>query len=171
MTQKKAVSFILTGLLVGYVLAMFVLLFRPEALFDANRVVFRSFNFVPFATIINYINHWDRITWIAFTNLIGNVMAFVPLGILLQALKRSKRIWADLGIVLLTTICIEALQALLGVGACDVDDVILNFAGGAIGIGAYRVVMLITKDTEKARAASIGLLMVLGLGLVVWQML
>jgi len=36
-------------------------------------------------------------------------------------------------------VCIELLQMLLLVGTCDVDDIILNVSGAAIGYGIFKL--------------------------------
>ena len=40
--------------------------------------------------------------------------------------------------VILVISAVEAAQTLLLVGTCDIDDLILNTAGAAIGYGLYR---------------------------------
>jgi len=163
--MKKLISISLLVITALYVLVMVFLLFRPGSF-----GMVRSFNFVPFYTILKY---WDNRDWlnnaIVIENLLGNVAVFIPLGLLLQALKRSKGVWFDLMLAVLIPVCVEALQALLMVGSCDIDDVILNFAGIAIGIGLYRIARAIMKDTEKTRLAALGMLVLLGFGLLFWM--
>jgi len=124
---------------------------------------FRPVNFVPFETIGRYVSARGWINsgiWI--DNLVGNVMIFVPLGLLLGAFKRPKRVWTSLLIVLASTVAVETAQYVFCVGSCDVDDVILNFAGGAIGVVLYQIVLKMMKDTEKARMVAAVLLVILG---------
>lgn len=88
-------------------------------------------NWVPFETIGHYcqVGGWDSVR-----NLLGNLVLFVPLGLLLPALHaelRSARLVAafSLGVSLL----IEALQYASGQRVADVDDVLLNTLGGCLG--------------------------------------
>ena len=66
------------------------------------------------------------------TMLIANVLMFVPLGFLMPVLWRQ-RWWQTPLIVLTATLCIELIQPLFA-RSFDVDDIILNFIGGAIGL-------------------------------------
>jgi len=167
--SKKLVTVLLWLIAALYAAVMIFLLFRPFS----TRMGWRMFNFVPFDTIVK--TYWDNRAFLnarlVLENLVGNVAVFIPLGLLLQALKRSKGVRLDLLLALLIPVCVEALQVLLMVGSCDIDDVILNFAGIAIGIALYRVTRHVTKDTEKTRLVALGVLTLMGLGLVGWMML
>lgn len=44
-------------------------------------------------------------------------------------------------------------QLIFGLGAADIDDVILNCLGGLIGILIYRGLCALLKDEEKVRTA------------------
>ena len=66
------------------------------------------------------------------TMLIANVLMFVPLGFLMPVLWRQKW-WQTLLIVLAATLCIELVQPFFA-RSLDVDDILLNFIGGAIGL-------------------------------------
>lgn len=76
----------------------------------------------------------------AVINLCGNVVMFVPLGFLLpRVFPRLTR----LGQILLATLAImtviETAQCLTLRGFCDVDDLILNTAGAALGYGIHKL--------------------------------
>ena len=64
--------------------------------------------------------------------LIANVLMFVPLGFLMPILWRQKW-WQTLLIALAATLCIELIQPFFE-RSFDIDDIFLNFAGGAIGL-------------------------------------
>ena len=66
------------------------------------------------------------------TMLIANVLLFVPLGFLVPILWRQ-RWWQTLLTALAATLCIELIQPFFD-RSFDVDDIFLNFAGGAIGL-------------------------------------
>lgn len=66
-------------------------------------------------------------------NLLGNLLAFMPLSFFLPLFFKSQRRWYVLiPTVMLTVIVIEALQLWLMVGSCDVDDLILNTLGAVL---------------------------------------
>ena len=66
------------------------------------------------------------------TMLIANVLMFIPLGFLLPVLWRQ-RWWQTLLIALAATLGIELIQPFFA-RSFDIDDVFLNFTGGAIGL-------------------------------------
>ena len=66
------------------------------------------------------------------TMLIANVLMFVPLGFLAPVLWRQKW-WQTLLIALAATLGIELIQPFFA-RSFDVDDIFLNFSGGAIGL-------------------------------------
>jgi glycopeptide antibiotics resistance protein len=72
--------------------------------------------------------------------LIGNVVLFVPLGLLLPAAVRTcRRLWVTLVVAAGLSVLIEIVQALLPSHTTDVDDVILNTVGAALGFLAFSV--------------------------------
>lgn len=75
----------------------------------------------------------------AVINLGGNVIMFIPLGFLLPRVFPKL---SSLPAVLLTTTAsitaVEILQLLSLVGSCDIDDLILNLCGSALGFLLHR---------------------------------
>ncbi|WP_056969090.1 VanZ family protein [Lacticaseibacillus thailandensis] len=70
----------------------------------------------------------------------GNVLWFMPLGLLWPALgRRGHRLWGTACLSLLLSLGIECWQFLLATGIADIDDVIFNFIGGLVGYGLYRI--------------------------------
>ena len=69
-----------------------------------------------------------------FLNLAGNIAGFVPLGFLIPVLFRNMRSFPRIILCgALLSLTVELIQLLTGVGIFDVDDLILNTAGTAIG--------------------------------------
>ncbi len=69
-------------------------------------------------------------TW--FYNTFGNILLFIPMGILLPILI-AKRIKFSLSVIPLFSLTIETLQYFTQLGVFDVDDIILNTLGGYLG--------------------------------------
>lgn len=100
-------------------------------------------NLVPFRTIARYIrllgwteNRYLRIH--ALVNLAGNVVLFLPMGCFLPALfSRLRKLWKTLLWTALAVGAVEGMQLFLTVGSCDIDDLILNTAGAALGYLAW----------------------------------
>ena len=113
----------------------------PEHLYELTLAI-RNVNYIPFQTITNYLQGTYQVSTIdAWLNVFGNIIIFIPLGIYVQILVKRKRITAL--VVLTTTIIIEAMQYILNIGATDIDDIILNFTGGILGMyavaGSFKV--------------------------------
>ena len=68
----------------------------------------------------------------------GNIAAFIPFGVLIPLLYRI-RFGKFITFFILAILVLETLQALTYLGSFDVDDVISNTLGAAIGFVMYRV--------------------------------
>ncbi|MCM3358045.1 VanZ family protein [Psychrobacillus sp. MER TA 171] len=91
-----------------------------------------SANLVPFRTIKAYID--DISFGIAFINILGNIIPFIPLGFLIPAAIPSQRnIIKTMISCFLLILSIEILQLIFFLGSFDVDDVILNLLSCFIG--------------------------------------
>lgn len=64
----------------------------------------------------------------------ANFLAFVPYGMILAALVPRRPWTLGLCIIAGTSLSYELLQFVLGVGAADTTDVLVNTAGGMIGV-------------------------------------
>ena len=142
MKNKKIKNTVWAVLLVTFVFYCFVLFLR---LFVNGRVngsfsqnILRS-NLIPFGTVYDYIEKVanDRINVsTAVENLVGNLIAFFPMGCYLPCLfQRIRKLKPFCVIILGMLLVIELSQPLLGVGYFDIDDIILNFAGAIAGYG------------------------------------
>lgn len=90
-------------------------------------------NFTLFKTIKMYLHYYEQMN--SFENLFGNVLAFVPFGMLLPFLVKKERgdFFNTLGFTFLFSLGIEVFQLFSGFGAFDVDDILLNCVGGMAG--------------------------------------
>lgn len=117
--------------LILYTSALIVLLFlRP------NDQSYDSLNLIPFATIRHYLT--DEIHWIiAFYNLTANIGLFIPYGIYLmtKSLSFIKLLFTPFIFICL----IETLQFITHRGSLDIDDLILNMLGVALGYLNYPI--------------------------------
>ncbi|MBQ7358542.1 MAG: VanZ family protein [Lachnospiraceae bacterium] len=93
-------------------------------------------NFTFFKTIRMYIEYWGRIN--SFENLIGNIVIFIPYGLLLPLVwKKGKSLFSFLLSVLVFILGVELIQMWTNFGAFDVDDILLNLLGALIGYFVY----------------------------------
>lgn len=76
-----------------------------------------------------------------FRHVFQNVALFIPVGLLYALLpKEGKKVFvsgASFGLLL--SVLIETLQLLFRFGICDIDDILSNFLGAAIGAAAVAI--------------------------------
>jgi glycopeptide antibiotics resistance protein len=113
-------------------------------------------NLTPFATIGPAIRLGAD--WPQFWTLLGNVAAFVPLGVFVGLTWPDRRAWRRAFVLgLAATVAIESTQ--LGLSLlmgypyryADVDDVIANAAGALLGYGVFVVANLAGRAILPAR--------------------
>lgn len=68
----------------------------------------------------------------------GNIAAFIPFGILIPLLYRISFLRFML-LFILSILVLETVQALTLLGSFDINDVIQNSTGAAVGFGAFRI--------------------------------
>ena len=107
--------------------------FLHDYSWEKIKLNFTHANFIPFFTIKLYLNTRLRAEY-SFENLIGNIVLFIPLGILLPLLfKGTRALWKILIISFLVSLAFEVIQLITVLGSFDVDDILLNTTGGVIG--------------------------------------
>ena len=139
--KKTAVKVFLWGTLAFYFFFLFMLTFSvgrstPQLIVgDAARIeeYFKNrCNFIPFKTIKAFFRHGVSFRSV-MVNIVGNILALAPLGILFPALfSKARKALPFLLMTTLVVVFIESVQFLFGVGACDIDDLILNVAGAFV---------------------------------------
>lgn len=105
-----------------------------------------SINLVPFDSINAYLAGRRAF---AFGNVAGNIAIFIPLGIFLLLFKKRKGIILNFFSIFILSSLVEVIQWFFGIGAADIDDIILNSLGGFIGIIIFKFLMLFLKDIKR----------------------
>ena len=101
------------------------------------------YNLIPFKEIERFWKYRNELGIHSFYNLVGNVMIFVPAGFFIPTLSESKEgFWFTAIVTCQMSLLVEVLQLAFRVGSFDVDDLILNTLGGALG---YILLILIGK--------------------------
>lgn len=147
--MRKKKTLLITGLIV-YLAAAVWLLFMRHAASDMpfSEYVRQNTNFIPFFSFYvlyttPYISSLVLVPF--FKNLIGNLVLFLPWGIMLPLLgKRFKSAKPFFLLTACVIIAVELLQLVFKVGICDVEDFILNMLGAAIG---YIITRILTQKT------------------------
>ncbi len=116
--------------LVAYALALlWLLLFKfayeiPSILLHFH---VRTASFIPFAGYSS-----------SMREMFDNAMVFVPLGLLLSVVFKQLSFGRKLLAMAALSVTVELLQYALAIGVTDVTDVIMNTAGGFVGLALYR---------------------------------
>lgn len=129
------------GLFVFYVFLLFALtVFRDGYFIWQFKFYFHrllsQINIIPLVETFKLAKGQSIIDFIY--NLYGNIMWFVPMGIFIPALsERHLNFWKVVLIGALISTSIETLQFILNTGVTDIDDVIFNTLGAAVGYLLY----------------------------------
>lgn len=98
-------------------------------------------NITPFKEITRELKYSTNLLGFPPDNLLGNIEAFIPLGIMAPMIFRYLRgTWLGLFLLaFLLSASFEVTQLVLSIGTFDVDDVILNVTGALIGYTVFRL--------------------------------
>lgn len=93
--------------------------------------------------LISRLLHGDvKVTnWTSLEGIILNILLFVPFGYLLPSLFPRLRWWQVILLGFACSLCIELLQLITKLGYADVDDLINNTLGAAIGFLCYKLIL------------------------------
>lgn len=156
-TKKKTVfiNILLYGVFGFYILLLLLILFRQHH-------TVRSVNLVPLRGILAFLTGTDLTTGstaqavfikgLALSNILGNIVIFVPLGVYAVLFNKNKGIGRNTLLVTLVSLAAEAIQFVFKLGIGDVDDVLLNTLGGLLGVLLCRGIYRVCKNNDfKAR--------------------
>jgi glycopeptide antibiotics resistance protein len=120
--------FLATVLGIYIIFLLDIALFRfPATNPEPNRVPFRSM-----------IRDWRNGGLGFVVNFVGNLVAFLPMGLLPRLIRlRRTSLWQVALFSLSISFAIEAGQYVSGRRVADVDDLILNTVGGVLGYLAF----------------------------------
>lgn len=128
--MKNAKTIFVAGILVAYIailVKLIVFKYSPGMVFDMA-----IGNYLPFKTILPYLT--GEPTWtVAIRNLVGNIVPFIPLGLIAPFLYRPLTWKYLLAVAIVFAGTIEGMQVILRTGIFDIDDILLNAFGILIG--------------------------------------
>lgn len=105
-------------------------------------------NFVPFHTIKMYIDYAYKLN--SVENLAGNILVFVPFGFLFPLVFQDGGKFSVMFVNAFTFVLgIETFQLFSAFGAFDVDDILLNCLGAALGFGFYKMMLCFYRKRNK----------------------
>lgn len=138
-TKKQKMGWVL---FIVYMAAVVYFMFFAES-FDRPDVRQEyHYNLILFREIKRFIIYRDQLGMKAvFLNIVGNVAGFMPFGFFLPIISRRSRKWYNTVLFGFSfSLAIEITQLVWKVGSFDVDDILLNTIGGALGFIVYRKV-------------------------------
>lgn len=131
----------------AYILLMLWLLFirwRAVEVTDYWGQLTERLNLKPFSSMgsmlrMLWYNPYPAVLRTVVYNIGGNIIMFVPLGFFLVALvPKCRRFWGCMAAVAVIMTAVELCQLFTLRGFCEVDDLMLNLLGAAIGWCASR---------------------------------
>ncbi len=138
--RNKFGRFFAIFVFISYLLLLAYLLFFSSTYGRTMEMGYR-YNLKPFLEIRRGLENIDKVGYrYVIVNIAGNIAAFMPFGFLLSMITERRihtgHAFAD---TFLLSLCAETIQLLSRTGAFDVDDLILNTAGGVLGYWCYAV--------------------------------
>lgn len=140
---KQAQRFTIILLVIYMLVILWIMLFKLGVRFSYMDQ--RTVNLRPFRGLYTA---GERLVW---SELILNVMVFVPLGLYVGALFRQWRFRNHLLLILCTSLVLEGLQFMMAIGAFDITDVITNTTGGMIGLIGFMLLGKVFRDPLRAQ--------------------
>lgn len=133
---------LIKGLLLIYLLALtWIILFKMQIpLSEIGKMDYRNLNLIPFrgSVIVN--------EKIELSEIILNVIAFIPYGVYVSMLKEDWSLLQKAVPIFATSFLYEALQYIFAIGASDITDLLGNTIGGLIGIILFSLLSKILKE-------------------------
>ena len=97
------------------------------------------YNITPFQEIERFWKYREQLGLMSYINLFGNVLIFVPFGFMEPLTSKKRSFWATLIDGWLVSLSVEIFQFITKVGRFDVDDLMLNTTGVALGYVCFIV--------------------------------
>jgi Glycopeptide antibiotics resistance protein len=147
--RKQIETAVIYGVFICYITFLFKLLFLSRV---SSHDTADSVNLIPFRSITDYlVSNSEKVRRFAFSNVIGNILIFVPLGGYLSLFRNKKKAISNLLLIIVASLLTEIIQGFTHIGAADIDDLILNSFGGLVGILGYKLLLFLFHDDNKVR--------------------
>ena len=157
--RTNALMIVLTVIYI-LVVAWIILFKMPPISEIGNMDHLRSINLIPF--------HYDEETNSHFSEVIENILIFVPLGVYLRILGKHSLFAVACGAIF--SLLLEIAQYILGIGATDITDLMMNTLGAVVGVLIYACLKRIFKDVEKLNKV-LSIIALIGTGLFMGLMM
>jgi len=153
--KKKIIKFIVCHLFAFYIFILYSVLFQNSFRIDfaknASTIDFGTYcryntNLIPLLNIFYSAQINARVV---IRNIIGNVLAFIPMSIFtlyLFSIQNKNILFAFTNISII--FCVEFLQFVTRRGVFDIDDIIFNLIGVLLGYVIYKYVKIYVKSKQ-----------------------
>jgi len=91
------------------------------------------YNLELFREIKRFWTYREQLGIVAYENLFGNILIFMPLGFFMPMASRYRSFILTVFYSFGLSFCVEIFQLVTRVGCFDVDDMLLNTIGGMLG--------------------------------------
>lgn len=152
---QNAARYILLALFAVYIVALIYALFLRSP-YDTSRpyweLIRENHSLAPFRMIRSQLryarySHNGELVRYGVKNLLGNLVLFLPMGVLLPCIfKNLRRAYKTLSLIMGMVVIAELIQLFTLRGFADIDDLILNTAGAAAG---YLIFYLVRNSCTK----------------------
>lgn len=145
--RERIVSYIVLGIYLLFL--VWLILFKLADSVDKIPSM-RGINLIPF--------HYDQFsgTRLHFTEVMENVLVFIPAGFYFTALRRQRIASGILSCAVLSLV-FEIVQWIFALGASDITDLITNTVGGAAGAVLFLLTKKICKERQMRVVNTIGI--------------
>lgn len=104
------------------------------------------YNLVLFKEIMRFIEYREELgAFAVFANLFGNILIFLPYGFFISMASTCRSFFQTLFYSFALSLGVEIFQLFTRVGSFDVDDLVLNTLGGALGYILFLVCNIIRR--------------------------
>lgn len=139
-------------LFVLYIIFVFYFLLISEIYGRIDKMQEYHYNLVLFREIKRFWNYREQLGIFATaTNLLGNVLIFLPFGFFMAMASRYRSFLSTLIYSFALSLTIELSQLFMKVGCFDVDDLLLNTIGGILGFITFLVCNVIRRNYAKKK--------------------
>lgn len=156
--MKKFIRNVLALAFIGYMVLLIYFLFFSEEYGRTTQYIDYQYNLTLFRELSRYIKYRDVVGFDYFLiNVVGNVAVFMPFGFFVPSLEKKRR-GAVLEFVKITllgflfSLAVETVQLVTKVGCFDVDDLLLNTVGVALGYICYGICRWILAKRKRGKA-------------------
>ena len=139
-------------LFVLYIIFVFYFLLISEIYGRIDKMQEYHYNLVLFREIKRFWNYREQLGMFATaTNLLGNVLIFLPFGFFMAMASRYRSFLNTLIYSFALSLTIELSQLFMKVGCFDVDDLLLNTIGGILGFITFLICNVIRRNYAKKK--------------------